>query len=82
MLYFSCKEFKERGINMKNDKLIGTAKVSSQGQITLPKIVRDKLNVGNGELVIFIINKDNEIKIKNANDLEIAQRKGDEKICQ
>lgn len=62
---------------MKNDKLIATAKISSQGQVTLPKVVRDKLNADNGELVIFTINNNGEIKIKNANDLNITN---DEKV--
>ena len=57
---------------MKHDKLLATAKVSSQGQVTLPKIVRDKLNIKNGEIIIFTINENNEVKIKNANDLEIT----------
>lgn len=57
---------------MKHDKLLATAKVSSQGQVTLPKIVRAKLNIKNGEIIIFTINENNEVKIKNANDLEIT----------
>ena len=72
MIYFKSKEFKERGLNMKHDKLLATAKVSSQGQVTLPKIVRAKLNIKNGEIIIFTINENNEVKIKNANDLEIT----------
>lgn len=64
---------------MKNDKLIGTAKVSSQGQVTLPKVVRNNLKVNNGELVIFTINDNGEIKIKNAIELELSYKESETK---
>ena len=63
---------------MEEEKLIATAKISSQGQVTLPKVVRDKLNIHNGELIIFTINENKEIKIKNANELEISQIESEE----
>ena len=63
---------------MEEEKLIATAKISSQGQVTLPKVVRDKLNIHNGELIIFIINENKEIKIKNANELEISHIESEE----
>ena len=64
---------------MEEEKLIATAKISSQGQVTLPKVVRDKLNIRNGELIIFTINENKEIKIKNANELEISHIESEEK---
>lgn len=64
---------------MEEEKLIATAKISSQGQVTLPKVVRDKLNIHNGELIIFTINENKEIKIKNANELEISHIESEEK---
>ena len=63
---------------MEEEKLIATAKISSQGQVTLPKVVRDKLNIRNGELIIFTINENKEIKIKNANELEISHIESEE----
>lgn len=63
---------------MEEEKLIATAKISSQGQVTLPKAVRDKLNIHNGELIIFTINENKEIKIKNANELEISHIESEE----
>lgn len=63
---------------MEEEKLIATAKISSQGQVTLPKVVRDKLNIHNGELIIFTINENKEIKIKNANELEISHIESEE----
>ena len=63
---------------MEEEKLIATAKISSQGQVTLPKVVRDKLNIHNGELIIFTINENKEIKIKNDKELEIYHIESEE----
>lgn len=41
------------------------AKVTSKGQITIPKSIREKLKVKEGSKIIFI-NKGDEIIIKNA----------------
>lgn len=41
------------------------AKVTSKGQITIPKTIRDLLNIKEGSKILFI-EKDNEIVIKNA----------------
>ena len=41
-------------------------------------MVRDKLNIHNGELIIFTINENKEIKIKNANELEISHIESEE----
>lgn len=34
--------------------IIGLAKVTSQGQVTIPKTVRDKLKLKEGDKVLFI----------------------------
>ena len=39
-----------------------TAKITSKGQITLPKEIRERLGVGNGDTVRFEI-EDGEIKV-------------------
>ena len=39
------------------------AKVSKKGQITIPKSIREKLLIGNGSAVLFVI-EDGEIKLK------------------
>ena len=41
------------------------AKVTSKGQITIPKSVRDMLNIKDGSKIIFL-QKDNDIIIKNS----------------
>jgi antitoxin PrlF len=34
--------------------MMETAKISSQGQVTIPKAIRDKLSVNNGDELAFI----------------------------
>ena len=41
------------------------AKVTSKGQITIPKSIRDMLDIKDGSKIIFL-QKDNDIIIKNA----------------
>ena len=41
------------------------AKVTSKGQITIPKSIRDMLNIKDGSKIIFL-QKDNDIIIKNS----------------
>lgn len=41
-----------------------TAKVMSKGQVTIPKRIRELLNLENGDYVTFVVNKDKvEFKI-------------------
>jgi len=35
-------------------KILGTSKITSKFQVTLPKPVREKLNVKPGELMVFV----------------------------
>ena len=49
-----------------NDVFIDTAKVMSKGQVTIPKIIRELLNLENGDYVTFVINK-NKAEIQNSN---------------
>lgn len=49
---------------------IKEAILSSKGQITVPKTVREILNVGNGDSIVFYI-EDNEVKITSTNNLDI-----------
>jgi len=36
------------------EKILGTSKLYLKGQVTLPKIVREKLKLKPGDLVVFI----------------------------
>lgn len=42
--------------------------ITSKGQITIPKNLRDYMSLVAGDKVEFIINDDNEIVIKRCND--------------
>ena len=48
------------------------AKVTSKGQITIPKSIRDMLNIKEGSKILFF-QKENEIVIKNAAMLSLEK---------
>ena len=47
------------------DIFMDTAKVMSKGQVTIPKRIRELLNLENGDYVTFVVNKD-KVEIKNS----------------
>ena len=49
---------------------IKEAILSSKGQITVPKAIREILHVDNGDSLVFYI-EDNEVKITSTNNLDI-----------
>ena len=49
--------------------MIGMAKISSKGQVTLPKRVRRHLEVSTGDMVIFEL-KDNGLIIRKSRSIE------------
>ena len=49
---------------------IKEAILSSKGQITVPKAIREILHVKNGDSLVFYI-EDNEVKLTNINNLEV-----------
>lgn len=42
-----------------------TAKVMEKGQVTIPKRIRELLNLENGDYVTFVVNKD-KVEIQNS----------------
>lgn len=40
--------------------------LTSKGQVTIPKKVRDALDLGPGSLVEFVVNRDGEVILQNA----------------
>ena len=40
------------------DIFMDTAKVMAKGQVTIPKRIRELLNLENGDYVTFVVNKD------------------------
>ena len=55
---------------MDNDELLANAKLTSKGQITIPKIVRDKLKLKEGDIVIFHL-EGKDVKMTNRKDCKI-----------
>ena len=49
---------------MKNT-FMDTAKVMSKGQVTIPKRIRELLDLQNGDYVTFVVNKD-KVQIQNS----------------
>ena len=47
------------------DTFMDTAKVMSKGQVTIPKRIRELLNLQNGDYVTFVVNKD-KVEIQNS----------------
>ena len=51
-------------VSMK-DMFMDTAKVMAKGQVTIPKRIRELLNLENGDYVTFVVNKD-KVEIQNS----------------
>ena len=51
-------------------KKIKEAVLSSKGQITVPKAIRELLHVENGDSLVFYI-EDDEVKLTSTNNLDI-----------
>lgn len=48
-----------------NNKLLDTAKLTSKGQITIPKQIRDLLKLEQGDSVVFYVDENKNIKMSN-----------------
>jgi len=47
------------------EKILGISKLTTKGQITIPKVVREKLNLKAGNIVVFI-ERNGEIIIRRS----------------
>lgn len=47
------------------DMFMDTAKVMAKGQVTIPKRIRELLNLENGDYVTFVVNND-KVEIQNS----------------
>lgn len=47
------------------ENIIAKAQVSTRGQIAIPKTIKDKMNIHEGDYIVFI-EEDNKIIIKTA----------------
>ena len=64
----------------KNNELLASAKLTSKGQITIPKIVRTTLDIEEGDSVIFYLDEKKNIKISNRKDCSITPDNNKEQI--
>ena len=64
----------------KANEFLATAKLTSKGQITIPKIVRETLKLDEGDSVFFYVDKNNNIKISNTKDCKIETDNNKEQI--
>lgn len=65
---------------MRNDnELLANAKLTSKGQITIPKIVRDTMGLKDGDLVIFYLDGDS-VKMSNRIDCKIKVNQNKQQI--
>lgn len=71
---------------MKKNNLLALAKLTSKGQVTVPKSIRAKLNLNEGDFVVFcedenkdfkILKKDNCKVVSNNNNKQIVADNGD-----
>ena len=54
-----------------NNELLDTAKLTSKGQITIPKQIRDLLKLEQGDSVVFYVDESKNIKIANKKDCTV-----------
>ena len=62
------------------NELLASAKLTSKGQITIPKIVRETLNIEEGDSVIFYLDGKNNIKISNRKDCKVSPDNDKEQV--
>lgn len=58
---------------MKNDnELLASAKITSKGQITVPKNIRDMLEVIDGDSIVFFKDQNSNIHIISKKNLKVS----------
>lgn len=57
---------------MKKNDLLASAKMTSKGQITVPKTIRTKLNLDEGDLVVFYEDENKNIKVLNKDNCKVV----------
>ena len=56
-----------------NNELLASAKLTSKGQITIPKNVRECLNLDEGDMVLFYLDENKNVKVSNIKDCKVEQ---------
>lgn len=62
------------------NELLASAKLTSKGQITIPKIVRETLSIEEGDSVIFYLDEKKNIKISNRKDCKVTPDSDKEQV--
>jgi AbrB family looped-hinge helix DNA binding protein len=52
-----------------------TSTLTSKGQITLPKAIREHLRVETGDAIDFVVGSDGEVRVR-AGDVDVSELKG------
>ena len=55
----------------KDGDFIISAKLTAKNQITIPKAVREKLSISNGDFLVFYLGDSSEIKISNRKNCKV-----------
>ena len=63
-----------------NNELLDTAKLTSKGQITIPKQIRDLLNLEQGDSVVFYVDENKNIKIANKKDCTVLHDENSKQV--
>ena len=56
-----------------NNELLAASRLTSKGQITIPKIVRETLNIEEGDSLVFYMDEKKKVKISNRKDCKVTQ---------
>ena len=54
-----------------NNELLANAKLTSKGQITIPKKVRKALKLDEGDMVLFYLDESKNVKLSNIKDCKV-----------
>lgn len=54
-----------------NNELLASAKLTSKGQITIPKKVREVLKLDEGDMVLFYLDESKNVKLSNIKDCKV-----------
>ena len=55
-----------------NDNLVESAKITSKGQITIPKKIRELLDLNDGDYVVFYYDENKNVKIGNEKNIKVV----------
>ena len=54
------------------DNLVESAKITSKGQITIPKKIRELLDLNDGDYVVFYYDENKNVKIGNEKNIKVV----------